>query len=142
MNMEPVVSSSAEEDHKTRQVELLISNILRFGVVISLMIVVLGMTVTFIHHEDYLTSPQDLKRLTGTSAEFPHSARSVIDGLLHFQGRAIVVLGLLLLILTPVLRVAASIVGFVYEKDFIFVVITSMVLALLILSFFVGAAEG
>ena len=47
-----------------------------------------------------------------------------------------------LLIATPVMRVAVSIVAFLIERDWIFVIVTSFVLAMLILSFFLGKAEG
>jgi uncharacterized membrane protein len=50
--------------------------------------------------------------------------------------------GLLLLLATPVLRVAVSILAFIYEKDGIFVMITSIVLALLLLSFVLGRVTG
>ena len=130
------------EDPKARQVEILISNILRFGVITSLSIVVLGIILTFTHHPEYLSSHEDLMQLTSSSATFPTTPQSVIDGLLHLQGRSVVITGLLLLILTPVLRVATSIFAFIYEEDPAFVIITSVVLALLILSFFLGAAEG
>jgi uncharacterized membrane protein len=43
-------------------------------------------------------------------------------------------LGLLLLIATPVARVAFSVIGFALEKDWMYVVITLIVLALLIYS--------
>ena len=49
--------------------------------------------------------------------------------------------GLLLLIATPVVRVAVSILGFVYERDWRYILITSIVLGLLILSFALGRAE-
>ena len=49
-------------------------------------------------------------------------------------------LGLLLLIATPVARVAFSIVAFALEGDRLYVAITAVVLALLVLSFAVGAA--
>jgi uncharacterized membrane protein len=48
-------------------------------------------------------------------------------------------LGLLLLIATPVLRVAVSAIGFALEHDKRFVVITLVVLAVLVGSFAVGA---
>jgi len=48
-------------------------------------------------------------------------------------------LGVLLLIATPVLRVAVSVIGFAIGHDRRFVVITLAVLAVLIGSFAVGA---
>ena len=123
---------------KVRQVELLISALLRIGVVVSLMVIVVGMAVTFFHHPDYVNSSGDLARLTKPGGAFPRGLGEMIRGLREFQGRAIVVLGLLLLIATPVMRVAVSIFAFVYEKDRFFVIVTSIVLGLLLLSFFVG----
>ena len=123
---------------KVRQVELLISNLLRFGVVVSLVIVTFGMIVTYIRHQDYFSSSSDLSQLTNQTAQFPHTIKSVWEGLLQFRGRAIVITGLLLLIATPVVRVAVSIFAFVYEKDRVFVLITTAVLMLLILSFCLG----
>jgi len=46
--------------------------------------------------------------------------------------------GLLLLIATPVMRAAVSIFAFVYQHDRTFVIITSVVLAILLLSFALG----
>jgi uncharacterized membrane protein len=66
----------------------------------------------------------------------------VVRGIQHSQGRAIVTLGLLLLVATPVLRVAVSVIAFVYQRDRTFVVITSVVLLLLITSFMLGKAGG
>jgi uncharacterized membrane protein len=43
--------------------------------------------------------------------------------------------GLLVLLLTPVARVAVSVVGYVGERDWWFVLYTGIVLALLIASF-------
>ena len=47
-------------------------------------------------------------------------------------------LGIFLLILTPVLRVVISIYAFAKEKDHLYVWITSIVLVILIISFIIG----
>ncbi len=127
---------------KVRQVELFISNLLRIGVITSLAVVVIGTVVTFAHHPENLSSQASLRQLTAHDAIFPHTLPAAAWAIRQGQGRGIVILGLLLLVATPVLRVAASIVGFIYEKDMLFVVITSIVLALLLLSFVLGRAEG
>jgi uncharacterized membrane protein len=123
---------------KVRQVELLISALLRVGVIVSLIVIVVGIAVTFVHHPDYVNSSGELARLTTPGGAFPRGLREMVRGLRQFHGRAIVVLGLLLLIATPVMRVAVSIFAFVYEKDGFFVIVTSIVLALLLFSFFLG----
>ncbi len=137
--------TTTEDEHaedRVRKVELAISNLLRVGVGTSLLVVLAGTIVTFVHHPHYLSSRRDLVRLTKPGAEFPHSVPSVIRGIQHSQGRAMVMAGLLLLILTPVLRVAVSILAFVYQRDRAFVLITSVVLALLVASFVLGKAGG
>ncbi len=143
MNSTPDSTPNAPQDHKVRQVELLISTILRVGVVVSLCVIVFGTIVTFVHHPQYLHESQDLATLTTPSRyTFPHTFAELLAGLRQFEGRAIVVAGLLLLIATPVMRVAVSIFAFVYERDRVFVVITTIVLGLLLLSFFLGKVEG
>src|SRR5260370_22847668 len=65
---------------------------------------------------------------------FPQTLSQVWAGLLVLHPQAIIALGLLLLIATPVMRVAVSIVAFALERDHRSVVITVLVLAILLLS--------
>ncbi len=135
-------STPAPNRDKSRQVEILISTLLRVGVITSLAVVLGGTVLSFLHHSEYLSSRDELSRLTRPGAGFPHSAGEVVAELKQLRGRAVVVVGLLLLIATPVLRVAVSVFAFVYEGDRAFVIITATVLALLLLSFAVGTATG
>jgi uncharacterized membrane protein len=58
-----------------------------------------------------------------------------LDGGNHAErGLAIVQVGIAVLLLTPILRVALSIVGFAMEKDRMYVLITSVVLVTLMVS--------
>jgi uncharacterized membrane protein len=118
--------------------ERLISTVLRVGVLASLTTILLGTVIAFAHHPEYVTSPRQLVHLSRPSDSFPHTLREVFTGLLSLRGQAIVVLGLLMLIATPVVRVAVSILLFLEEGDLTYVAITSTVLALLVLSFIVG----
>lgn len=123
-----------------RKVELLISSLLRVGVVSSLIVVVIGLVTSFVHHPGYLRSMQMQAVLAGSRTSW-HSLPELTSGLLHLRGEAIIMAGLLLLIATPVMRVAVSIVAFIFERDPIFVTVTAFVLAMLILSFVLGKAE-
>jgi uncharacterized membrane protein len=123
-------------------VELMISRLLRAGVSLSFCIIVAGTLISFGHHPDYFSSHQALSTLASPTANFPRTTSEVLQGLFHVQGRAIVIAGLFLLIATPVMRVAVSIVAFAIDRDWMFVAITTLVLALLILSFFLGGVEG
>jgi uncharacterized membrane protein YfcA len=67
---------------------------------------------------------------------FPFTWSQLISDLAQFHPQGIITLGLLLLIATPVLRVAVSIVTFVVEHDRTYVVITCLVLAILLFSIF------
>ena len=120
--------------------ELLISNVLRIGTIASFCVVMLGMIVSFIHNPEYLHSPDQFKQLTSAGASFPHTFSALWAGLLQFHGQAIVEAGIVMLIATPVLRVAVSIGAFVLQKDRIFIIISSLVLILLIISFLLGGA--
>jgi len=131
--------AKAELIHK---VERTISNILRGGVILSLFLIVCGTSLSFVHHPDYFSTPSDTKRIIGSKTEFPHTLKDTIAGVKDERGQAVVVVGLLVLIATPVIRVAVSIVAFIVERDAIFVALTSAVLMLLLLSFFLGKAGG
>jgi uncharacterized membrane protein len=134
--------ASDEGDARVRRVERLISTLLRVGVVASLFVVTLGTATSFVHHPDYRSVPSELQRLTSPGAAFPRTLGDIFRGLKQGRGQAVVAAGLLLLVATPVLRVAVSILGFVYERDKPFVAITATVLILLLLSFFLGKAGG
>jgi len=122
-------------------IESAISTILRAGVALSIAIIAFGVTVTFVHHHDYFRSRPALGNLIDARANYTESIQSVVHGTIDFRGQSIVMLGVLVLIATPVVRVAASVVLFAAEHDRIYVVITTLVLALLLVSFLIGAAE-
>lgn len=122
-----------------RQTERFISWLLRIGVGLSAALIVLGMTLVFLHHPSYRTSTKDLGELTSGSLGFPHTVRAVFASVGEGHGQGLATLGLLLLIATPVMRVVISIGLFAREHDLLFVAITATVLALLLLSFALGA---
>lgn len=128
-------------DAKVRQVELLISTLLRSGVLVSLAMVVVGALVGALRHRAVMASPDALRPITTPGAAFPHTWRQVGTGLLHLQGQAIIATGLLLLIATPVMRVAVSVFAFRAEGDKLYTRITLAVLFFLILSFVLGRVE-
>lgn len=126
-----------EEIHK---IEGVLSILLRLGVSVSLAIVVFGTIVSFAHHPGYYRGNNDLAVLIGGKASFPHTLGQTWKGVREFRGQAIVVVGLLLLICTPVMRVVISIVVFAYEKDWKYVWMTTVVLVFLLISFLLGKA--
>jgi uncharacterized membrane protein len=134
--------SSEPSPELVRKVELLISHLLRIGVVTSLVVVVFGLAISFLHHTDYIHSRTQFQQVTSPTYPSWHTLGDLASGLAHFRGEAIIIAGLLLLIATPVMRVAVSIVAFLVERDWVFALVTAFVLAMLILSFVLGKAEG
>jgi len=121
--------------------EALISAVLRIGVTASLCLIVLGTLVSFVHHPSYLSDPQALRPLTKPGAA-PRTLGEVATMVAEWQGQALVTLGLLLLLATPIARVALSIAIFTRERDRAFTIITAAVFCMLVLSFLLGAAGG
>ncbi|MBV9496368.1 MAG: DUF1634 domain-containing protein [Acidobacteria bacterium] len=122
--------------------ELLISSLLRIGVATSAALAVIGMLLVFRQDSLVHSTHTELLTLTNASAAYPHSLGAVFRSALHGEGEGIAMLGLLLLIATPVARVMVSVGIFLRERDPRFVAITATVLLLLIVSFFLGAAGG
>ncbi len=119
-----------------------IAGLLRVGVIVSIAVVTLGITMTFVHHPAYFSSRPALGALTEPGAHFPSTIADVLTGVRRGSGQATVMAGLLLLIATPVARVAFSIVIFTIERDRLYVVITTAVLLILLVGFVTGAVRG
>ena len=133
--------SAPQEDRRVVRVEIVISWVLRIGVVTSLAVVVAGLVLIFARRPDLFSSTTALHEFTQRGVAFPHTLAAVSRGASRMQGEAIVAIGLLLLILTPVVRVAVSILAFLYQRDRIFTFITLTVLIILLMSFVIGRAE-
>jgi len=62
------------------------------------------------------------------------SVSGIVKRSMTWSSRGMIQLGLLILIATPVIRVAFSLIGFAMEKDRIYTVITLIVLSILVFS--------
>jgi len=138
MNTEGVDPAPDKSDSRLRLVELTISVLLRSGVFASLALVIFGTVLSFLHHPSYLHSTADLVLLASPHAAFPHTPQQIMQDLQVWRGQAFVAVGLILLIATPIMRVAVSILAFIYQRDRVFVLVTTIVLAFLLLSFVIG----
>jgi uncharacterized membrane protein len=78
--------------------------------------------------------------VAGLGADFSPAPAAILRDLLAMRGRAFVAAGLLVLIATPVMRVAASLLVFAWRRDRAFLAITALVLAVLVASFLIGNA--
>ena len=111
-----------------QRVERVIGAILRIGVLLAVLVALLGGALSLMGDgrsaTDYATfhgEPVDLRRVSGIAAD---------AFMLH--SRAIIQLGILLLIGTPIARVLFSLLAFALQRDLIYVVVTLLVLAVLV----------
>ena len=127
-------------EEKIRKVEVAISLVLRVGVVLSVAVIAAGLGLMFAHHSDYgpISGHFSYRNLTSKTTPFPHSFSALGHSIAAGDGRGIIVLGVLILILTPVLRVAVGVLSFLYEKDPPMALVTLYVLVVLIGSFFLA----
>jgi uncharacterized membrane protein len=116
--------------------------LLRTGVALSVILITTGITVTFVHHPEYFKAGPELGRLTSPDTHFPSSFGAVVDGVRRWRGQALIMAGLLVLIATPVARVALSVIIFVIVRDWTYTGLTATVLIILLLSFAVGVVAG
>jgi uncharacterized membrane protein len=113
------------------KMERMISVLLRSGVLLAGTVVLAGGVYYVVAHggeradyREFVGQPQS-ERLLGR----------IVAGLGTLRPQSIIQVGILLLILTPILRVALALVGFAMERDRQYVVISAIVLGLLLFSF-------
>jgi uncharacterized membrane protein len=128
--------SKAIVQRSDQKMDEIMGMLLRTGVVLAAVIVSVGGGVFLTRHRLPVTN---YRVFAGEPAEL-----RTISGIFHealaFQGRGLIQLGLLVLIATPVARVAFSFFAFLYERDWTYVLVTVFVLGLLIYSLFGGHA--
>ena len=112
------------------RVDELLGKLLRFGVLLAASIVALG---GVIYLAKYGGSTPAYATFEGEPADL-RSPAGIVRAAAALRGRGLIQLGLLVLIATPVARVAFSLFAFFRQRDRIYVVVTGFVLALLVLS--------
>ncbi|GIP32993.1 DUF1634 domain-containing protein [Paenibacillus sp. J2TS4] len=119
------VRGPSRENDRAAAVELVVSRWLRVGVMVSGAVILAGLLFFIVAGDSGYPG-----------ATFPTSLKDILAGAMAFKPYAIIMAGLFLLILTPVLRVAISLIVFLVEKDYLYVLLTSFVFITLIISFF------
>jgi len=109
--------------------------VLRVGVLLSGGVIAIGATLFVVNHSLDDTSAY-LQYNPGLipHGNFPVSLASIASGLISLDPFSIIALGFLVLLATPVARVALSLFLFAAEKDRMFVYLTATVLAILLFS--------
>jgi uncharacterized membrane protein len=113
-----------------QRIEQFLGNLLRAGVMLSALVVLVGAVLYLARHG---AASRDYAEFHGEPAKYT-SMLEIVGAAGHGEGRAIIQLGILLLLATPVARVALSAVAFAMERDRLYVAFTLVVLTLLLLS--------
>jgi len=120
-----------------KDIQVLIGNLLRAGVYISMGIVILGGLIYLFNHGnekiDYVLFDFNKVNLKTVAVIFSE--------VLTFKGAAVIQFGLLMLIFTPIARVLMAVVSFFIEKDYLYVFIGLVVLAIIMVSLSGGFAH-
>jgi uncharacterized membrane protein len=116
-----------------KRVETWVGIMLRTGVLIAAAVVLTGGILYLAGHG---AAPRnDYRHFHGQPPQYASLSGAVSNVNLH-DPRSIIMLGLLILIATPVARVGMCIVGFVFERDRMYVAVSTVVLAILLYSLF------
>ncbi|SDE02895.1 Uncharacterized membrane protein [Mucilaginibacter pineti] len=118
-----------------KDIEQFIGLQLRYGVIISSLIVLIGGLI-YLSQSGQLQLPP-YHQFTGTRAGYTNFGE-ILTGAIGMRAKAIIQLGVLVLIATPILRIAFSLIGFVLEKDKMYILITTIVLTVMMVSIFGG----
>lgn len=116
-----------------KRIETWVAAMLRTGVLLAAAIVLTGGVLFLAQHGGQARN--DYQHFHGQPAQYA-SLRGVVHNIGWHDPRSIIMLGLLVLIVTPVARVGMCIVGFLFERDHLYVTVSTGVLLILLYSLF------
>ena len=124
-----------QEKFGERDFQLIIGNLLRYGVWISLSVAFMGGIIYLLNHgnelENYSTFYENDRNIFKVII-------NIYNGVVQGQGESIILLGIILLFITPILRLLISLIVFYFEKDYLYVFITMIVILIIGTSIFFG----
>lgn len=110
---------------------------LRIGVLISAALLILGFVLLVVSGKSGYYSINEIASTASMVNSSYFNANTIITGTITLNPVAIMFLGLVVLIATPVLRVALGLAQFIKEKDYIYSIITAIVLFNLLFAIFI-----
>jgi uncharacterized membrane protein len=128
------MEAMTERGDAEKRMDEIMGRLLRTGVILAAVFVLAGGVVYLAQHP----TVADYHVFHGEPAEL-----RTVSGILHealaLHGPGLIQFGLLILIATPIARVAFSTLAFLYQRDWTYVAVTLVVLGLLIYSLLGGA---
>jgi uncharacterized membrane protein len=115
-----------------QQAAALIGRVLRISVAIAAALVLIGLVLVVLDPGD--VGRPSLDTALGRAGEVPHvTPRTILDGIREGNGQAVIQLGLLVLIISPSVRVAITVLVFVRERRRVLAGLAAFVLLILLL---------
>lgn len=112
------------------QLDIRIGILLRTGMLASAFVILLGGVVYLVRHG---SATPNYTTFHGVALHL-RTLSGIAGGALHGDSLSIIQLGLLMLIATPIARVIFSVVAFFLERDYLYVVVSTIVLLVLLYS--------
>lgn len=134
----------SQEYWSERDVEQYIGKLLRYGVILACTITSLGGIIYIYQHNGTMADiVNNFKAIPNGmffagSDEYLRELKTIIPEVFQLNGAAIIQLGVIVLIATPILRVAFSAISFLIEKDYMYVFITLVVLSIIMANMVFG----
>jgi uncharacterized membrane protein len=128
--------SAVQRSEADERVERVIGRLLQIGVLLAAFVVVIGGVLLLVQ---YGSLPAGFRKFNGEDPTLK-SIGGIVGAALRGDSRGIVQLGLVLLIATPVARVALTLGAFIIQRDRLYILTTSIVLALLLYGLLWGRA--
>lgn len=116
-------------------IQQLVGNTLRLGVSLACLVAFVGGIIYLVSHGGEAFDLSTYQHFSyGNAAEHADytTLSGIFSGLTAFTAVGWIQTGVLILILTPIMRVALSLLDFVQERDWLYAAITAVVLAVII----------
>lgn len=123
--------------YSDNDMEQLMGSLLRIGVLISAIVAFIGGVMYVAVHGGEIHPSYTIFK--GVPPEYT-SLSAVMHGVLTGNAASVMQMGILLLIATPIARILFSFASFIKEKDYLYVVISAIVLGIIVYSIFNGMA--
>jgi uncharacterized membrane protein len=125
------LNSQTKKPWTDQQIDESVAKILQYGVASAATVVSIGMALYLVKPDNKLL---ELHQIMGN----PISLRNYLDLSTYLQmnqEQGIILLGLAILVATPIVRVVFSVYAFAKQRDYVYVTITLVVVAILFYSF-------
>lgn len=115
----------------TRRMEMIMSLLMRFGMMISVVIVMMGASLYLLHNGKMAMDIDMIQAI-----HYPGSLSQIWNDALSFSPFGLIELGILILVLTQALRVGLLVWFYALTRDFSFFMLSLFIFTILIYSLF------